>query len=130
MAKKGGKKGGSSAARSAAAKKGWETRRRGGGAAKGKAKSTAPTKAMARGGGKMGKAPVSKAKAAYKQAKSAAREARMRAGGRLDTKDIARGRKDPGAKNIRATAAYARKLQAKVTKMESTRGKYKPRRSR
>ena len=128
MAKK--RSGGSkSAARSAAAKKGWETRRRGGGATKGKSKSTAPSKAMTRSGGKMGKAPVSKAKAAYRMAKSQAREALSRAGGRTDNKDIARGRKDPGAKNIRATRAYAKKLQGKVAKMESTRGKYKARRS-
>lgn len=118
--------------RSAAAKKGWETRRRNAGAGgKGKAKSkaTAPKRATAAKGGKMSKAPVSKAKAAYRMAKSQAREALSRAGGRTDTKDIARGRKDPGAKNIRATRAYAKKLQGKVAKMEATRGKYKARRS-
>lgn len=76
------------------------------------------------------KAAPNKAKDAYRDARSAMREARMYAGGRTSTAGIAKGRTDAGAKRIRANVAAVKAAQKKVSKMEATRGAYKPRRRR
>jgi hypothetical protein len=67
------------------------------------------------------KASSSKAKAAYKAARSAAREAKMLAGGRTSTRGLS-GRKDSGATNIRANVKRAQAAAAKVRKLERNRG--------
>jgi hypothetical protein len=76
------------------------------------------------------KAAPNAAKSAYKAARSAMRQARMLAGGRTDTKGVAKGRTDAGAQRIRANVAAVKAAAKKVQRMEATRGKYKPRRSR
>lgn len=75
---------------------------------------------------KMSKAPVNKAKQAYRAATSRAREARMLAGGATTTRGLGK-RTDAGAQNIRRNVKAAQAAAAKVRKMEATRGKYKPR---
>ena len=76
---------------------------------------------------KMSKAPVSKAKAAYKAATSAARQARMMAGGRTSTRGLGK-RSDAGAQNIRANVKAAQSAAARVRRMERSRGVSKRRR--
>lgn len=75
----------------------------------------------------MGKAPASKAKAAYKAATSAARQARMMAGGRTSTRGLGK-RSDAGAQNIRANVKAAQSAAARVRRMERSRGVSKRRR--
>ena len=77
--------------------------------------------------GKMGKAPVSKAKQAYRAATGKAREARMLAGGATSTRGLGK-RTDPGAQNIRRNVKAAQAAAAKVRAMERNRGVSKPRR--
>lgn len=60
------------------------------------------------------------AKAAYKAAASAARQAKMIAGGRTTTRGLGK-RTDAGAKSIRANVKAFQSAQAKVRKMERTR---------
>lgn len=60
------------------------------------------------------------AKKAYKAATSAARQAKMLAGGRTSTKGLGK-RTDAGAKNIRANVKAYKSAQAKVSRMESKR---------
>jgi hypothetical protein len=69
---------------------------------------------------KMSKAPANKAKVKYKAATSAAREARMIAGGRTSTKGLGK-RTDAGAQRIRANVKVAQAAAAKVRRMESKR---------
>jgi hypothetical protein len=75
---------------------------------------------------KMSKAPVSKAKQAYRAATGRAREARMLAGGATSTRGLGR-RTDPGAQNIRRNVKAAQAAAAKVRAMERSRGVSKPR---
>lgn len=60
------------------------------------------------------------AKKAYKAATSAARQAKMLAGGRTSAKGLGK-RTDAGAKNIRANVKAYKSAQAKVSRMESKR---------
>jgi hypothetical protein len=69
---------------------------------------------------KMSKAPANKAKANYQAARSAARAAKMYAGGRTSTKGLGK-RTDEGAKRIRASVKIAQAAAAKVRRMESRR---------
>ena len=76
-----------------------------------KAKATGMKNQVARG---------REAKAAYKAATSAAREAKMRAGGRTTTRGLSK-RTDAGAKNIRANVKAFQAAQRKVKQMETKR---------
>jgi len=95
----------------------------------GKGTKASPAKAAKAKPAKMSKAAPNKAKAAYKAATSAARQAKMAAGGRTSTKGLGK-RKDAGAASIRGNVKAYKAAQAKVTKMEKSRGKYKPRAKR
>jgi hypothetical protein len=75
---------------------------------------------------KMSKAPVNKAKQAYRAATSRAREARMLAGGATTTRGLGK-RTDAGAQNIRRNVKAAQAAAAKVRAMERSRGVSKPR---
>jgi hypothetical protein len=88
------------------------------------AKAARPTKAAKvakpKLAAKMSKAPANKAKANYQAARSAARAAKMYAGGRTSTKGLGK-RTDEGAKRIRASVKIAQAAAAKVRRMESRR---------
>lgn len=78
------------------------------------------TKVSGGGGMKSQVARGRQAKAAYKAATSAARQAKMIAGGRTTTRGLGK-RTDAGAKSIRANVKAFQSAQAKVRKMERTR---------
>lgn len=95
----------------------------GGGGGKKGAKSKAAAKPAAKKGAKPMANQVARgreAKKAYKAATSAARQAKMLAGGRTSTKGLGK-RTDAGAKNIRANVKAYKSAQAKVSRMESKR---------
>lgn len=85
-------------------------------------KAAASRPAASKRPAKMSKAAPNKAKAAYKQARSRAREALMMAGGRTSTRGLGK-RSDAGASNIRRSVKAAQSAAAKVRKMERNRGR-------